>query len=124
MRTLNEHAFDQLAKSIGLPVFRTVLDTYYVTVPIHLKHLHIAVEQNDFPAMRREAHDLKGLWGTVGAEQVVALAIELDDACERQDRDAAALLLPQISEAARLAWSAIQARLEVQAAAAKVSAAA
>ena len=111
MRDLNEHVFDQLASSLGQPVFRAVLESYCLTLPTHLKHLSAAAAAQDCDAMGREAHDLKGVWGMVGAERVVDLAVRLHAACELQDAEGAASLVPEIVEASTLASGAIAQRL-------------
>jgi HPt (histidine-containing phosphotransfer) domain-containing protein len=109
---LNEGVFDQLARAVPTPAFHAVLESYAQGLPTHLRHLQAAADASDFPALAREAHDLKGFWGTVGADRLADLAVRLNFASETQDAFAIASLVPAIIDASAVAWNAIAVRLD------------
>ncbi len=76
------------------PVFRAVLECYARTVPTQVKQLEAAAAAGDFDALGREAHDLRGFCGNLGAERVVELTYRLATACKGQDASAVASLVP------------------------------
>lgn len=109
---LNETVFNRLARAVPAPAFRSVLASHALTLPTQLMHLQAAGDADDFSALSRQAHDLAGFWGTVGADRVTELARRLRVASEHEDSAEVSWLVPSIVTAVSAAWSAITERLD------------
>jgi two-component system, sensor histidine kinase and response regulator len=66
-------------------LFQTTLAAFMRHLRDMLAWLPGAIEASDWPALRREAHTLKGLGGTVAAPQLQRVARDLEQATIRQD---------------------------------------
>lgn len=61
--------------------------------------LHAAVAAGDPHAIERAAHALKGIAGTVGANEILSLAVQLEQIGRDQRTDGAAELLTELERA-------------------------
>lgn len=65
-------------------------------MPERLDELSTALRIGDVEPLRRHAHDLVGMAGHLGAEDLAALALALQDAARAGDLSAAGELVPRV----------------------------
>lgn len=61
--------------------------------------LHVAVAANDSRGIERSAHALKGIAGTVGANAILRLAVQLEQIGREQRTDGAGELVAELERA-------------------------
>ena len=78
---------------------RAVLEGFLGAARERLLRLEASAGEGDFLAMAREAHDLKGVSGNIGARRLQHLADRLEQAAKTSDAGQVAVLTPQIRRA-------------------------
>ena len=82
--------------------FREIVELYETTVKNRAAAVAAAARIRDLEEMRRNAHDLAGMCGQLGASRASAIARRIEGACAKgQDGDALALvpeLAPAVAE--------------------------
>ncbi len=109
---------DGLARMLPPDRMRKVVESYLDAATGRLERIKGLIGSEDFAALAREAHDLKGTSGNFGALRLQAMAEQLERACLACDDAEAPRLIREISHASELAWSQIRAWLNKTAAAA------
>ena len=61
--------------------------------------LEAALESGDMKAAKKAAHTIKGSAGNVGADEVAALALDIEKVILANDADGALILLPALQDA-------------------------
>ncbi len=78
MPTLNLDTFNNLKQSAGAEFVHELMDAFYIDFSEQMAHLHAALASNDAESFRRAAHSIKSNALTFGAEDLAALARELE----------------------------------------------
>ena len=99
---------DGLARMLPADRMRKVVESYLDAAGGRLEQIKGLIGSEDFAALAREAHDLKGTSGNFGALRLQALAEQLERACLACDDAEAPRLIREISHASELAWSLIR----------------
>jgi two-component system, sensor histidine kinase and response regulator len=104
---------DQLAAledALEPTAFRNLVETYVDGATARQDRLRALAQAGDLPGLAREAHDLKSTSGNFGAARVLALALQLEQACHSGDSQAALDLVKEIDRATPVAVAAIRGR--------------
>ncbi len=97
---LDDNIFEQLKSKVGSDLLRQMYEMTLADVRARLQHIANAAEHGDQPAVRHEAHTIKGSCGMLGALELQALAAateggspvdtsalaDFDSACKRLQR--------------------------------------
>jgi HPt (histidine-containing phosphotransfer) domain-containing protein len=78
---------DQIEDLRGIDggVFPRLVDMYVTKTPGRILLLRTHVEKNDFAAIAKEAHTIKGSSGSIGAARVANTCLRIEKACLAQD---------------------------------------
>jgi CheY-like chemotaxis protein len=112
---LDQAQLDGLARLLPAARFKTIVESYLSGAAERLERIHSRAADLDFIQLAREAHDLKGTAGNFGARKLQSLAEALEKAAKSHDPILVPVLVEQIDEASRAAWSEVQARLSAAA---------
>jgi len=110
MDKLDAETIDTLKEVLG-DEFGLLMETFLEDVPVKLKQLNEAVQQNDVEALERLAHTLKGSSGNIGAHALSSACATMVNACRQKDTEQAAGQLDSIIaefEAVRPALEALK----------------
>lgn len=78
MSVINMDTLNSLKETTGAEFVRELMDTFFEDSPKLISALKIALAAKDADAFRRAAHSIKSNAATFGAEQLSALARELE----------------------------------------------
>jgi len=104
----DDNPLSHLARRVPAERLRELIAAYVEDAGRRLARL-ADLDGGDLDAIRREAHDMAGSLGNVGAHRVVALGRELEAACRAGERDAADRLRHELDGAVREALAALAA---------------
>jgi CheY-like chemotaxis protein/HPt (histidine-containing phosphotransfer) domain-containing protein len=96
-----------VAVAIGPENMRILVDEYLGRARERQKRIRRMAADSDLAAVAREAHDLKSTSGNFGARRLQVLAEKLEAAAAAGNSAEVSVLLDQIDEASRIAWTAI-----------------
>ena len=105
---LDEAKLENFAKLMPPAKLKAVMDSYLVGARGRLLRIEELVGELDFPALAREAHDLKGVSGNFGAKRLQALAEQLERACQAGDDAEAPRLIGEIRRSSMTAWDQVE----------------
>ncbi|MBE7434525.1 MAG: Hpt domain-containing protein [Anaerolineales bacterium] len=78
MSVLNLNTFDNLKQSAGAEFVNELMDAFFKDFEEQVGHMRNAIHSNDADSFRRAAHSIKSNALTFGAEELAALARELE----------------------------------------------
>jgi CheY-like chemotaxis protein/HPt (histidine-containing phosphotransfer) domain-containing protein len=81
---------------VALPRFQRIVDDFIDKLADQMEQMQTACAAEDWDALSRLAHWLKGAGGTVGFDCLTAPAGELEQAADRHDRKTADLILTEL----------------------------
>jgi PAS domain S-box-containing protein len=110
---LDEAQMDGLLRLMPPARLRTVVDGYLGAAQARLRRIEACAGAHDLIELAREAHDLKGVSGNVGARRLQQLASELERAAKVGDATEAAALAEDVRRASIVAWDLVARRLAV-----------
>lgn len=98
-RIIDEN-IDNLAKATGLSIddAKEILEDYIKCLPDLLSGIDDAIINNDFNKLARVTHELKGSSGTFRITSVYDLAVKLEAAAKKQEKDECIRLFSQIKD--------------------------
>jgi len=99
----------QLADKISPQEMRELTDAYVADAKERVQRL-TELSKSDLDAVRREAHDLAGTLGNVGAHRVVDIARRLENACRNDKPNTVERLVPELEAAVQEALAALAAQ--------------
>jgi HPt (histidine-containing phosphotransfer) domain-containing protein len=108
---------DELTQVLPATVVRELSASFYDSVASCFAKLDAAAIENDWAAIKEQAHDLKGISGTFGAKRLQQLAAELEHMDYDQDSARVPALLDSAKQTYASAKIAIDNALAVSAAA-------
>jgi len=108
---LDDAQIDGLLQLMPPARLRVVLEGFLGAAQGRLQRLETTARQADFLALGREAHDLKGVCGNIGARRLQHLAERLEQAAKAADAGRVEALTPQIRRASITAWDLVRRRL-------------
>jgi len=108
---LDDAQIDGLLRLMPPARLRVVLEGFLGAAQERLQHLETTAREGDFIALAREAHDLKGVCGNIGARRLQRLGERLEQAAKIADASQVAALTPQIRRASITAWDLVGRRL-------------
>jgi CheY-like chemotaxis protein len=109
---LDAAMLDQLAAIMSRAEFRDLLDSWLETSARRIEQIIALSEQGNLAAVRREAHNLVGTAGGVGARQLATLARAIEGACRAEAPDQVRALLGGMPQTAATAADAMRSRLQ------------
>jgi HPt (histidine-containing phosphotransfer) domain-containing protein len=92
---------DELTQVLPATVVRELSASFYDSVASCFAKLDAAAIENDWAAIKEQAHDLKGISGTFGAKRLQQLAAEL----EHMDYDQDSARVPALLDAAKRTYA-------------------
>lgn len=113
---LDTAMLDQLAAIMSRAEFHDLLGSWLETSARRIEAVIAFGEQGNLAAVRREAHNLVGTAGGVGARQVAALGRAIESACRAEAPDQVRALLGRMSQTAATAADAMRSRLQAMSA--------
>ena len=78
MNTINPTTFEELRQISGDEILDELIQAFLDEAPVMVSDLHAAFESGDVETFRRNAHSLKSNALTFGAEELAAVARELE----------------------------------------------
>jgi PAS domain S-box-containing protein len=105
---LDGASLDILAKTLPAAKLAGLVRLYLEHTEGTLGRIEACASQMDFPTLAREAHDLAGAAGNVGARRVTEIARALESACATPDAGTAAALVSELRQAATDAAGALR----------------
>jgi len=105
---LQPDRLDNLARLMPATKLKAVVDSYLAGARGRLLRIEALIGELDFPALGREAHDLKGVSGNFGALRLQALAEQLERACQACDDAEAPRLIGEIRKSSMTAWDLVE----------------
>jgi HPt (histidine-containing phosphotransfer) domain-containing protein len=99
---------DELTQVLPATVVRELSASFYESVASCFAKLDAAAIENDWTAIKEQAHDLKGISGTFGAKRLQQLAGEL----EHMDFDQESARVPALLEAAKRTYANAKAAID------------
>ncbi len=108
---VDEPYLDDLQRVIPPPRFAALIQAYIDGAARALERLAALSESGDVAGVRREAHDLVGTAGNLGAKRLQALGMRLRAACAADDRAQMMHLVHEIRQASPEASSRLRSRL-------------
>ena len=99
-----------LTQSLAPAQLREIAGAFIADTEQRLTQLRAHLEQHNLAALGKEAHNLAGTSGNVGAAHLAALAQELKTACLAEDVWGAAALVDRIAAAVAVAIAALRQR--------------
>lgn len=99
-----------LAGSLPDNELRSIVTSFLNDAKARQVRISALAQQGDLPALAREAHDLAGTAGNVGASRLAELARELQQRCKSNDLDGVVALTAAIAEAADTAAALLRSR--------------
>jgi HPt (histidine-containing phosphotransfer) domain-containing protein len=94
-----EDALGALREHLAPEAFREMVALYETTVKDRAAALADAADRHDVDALRRNAHDLAGMCGQLGASHATALARRIEGACAAGEPDRALALAAELRPA-------------------------
>ncbi len=77
---------------------RTVLQAFFKDLPLQISQLNSAAETQDYKALAKAAHKLRGAAGNIGAEKLHELLGELEDASKKEDSKTVAQFMEHLDK--------------------------
>jgi HPt (histidine-containing phosphotransfer) domain-containing protein len=97
--TVGEDTLAPLRAHLDPKAFREIVDLYETTVKDRAVALAAAARIRDLEQVRRNAHDLAGMCGQLGASRASAIARRIEDACSKGKGGDALSLVPELAPA-------------------------
>jgi two-component system sensor histidine kinase/response regulator len=108
---LDDAQIDGLLRLMPPARLRAVLEGFLGAAQERLQRLETSAREGDFLSLAREAHDLKGVCGNIGARRLQQLGERLEQAAKAADADQVGALTPRIRRASITAWDLVARRL-------------
>jgi HPt (histidine-containing phosphotransfer) domain-containing protein len=86
---------------------RIILDESLQEIPRHIELVQELCKGDDFKAIRREAHTLKGLAANISTSALRDAAMRVEDAAKNNDMESVLKFLPELEKQALMAQEAI-----------------
>jgi HPt (histidine-containing phosphotransfer) domain-containing protein len=99
---------DELTRVLPATVVRELSASFYESVASCFAKLDAAAIDNDWTAIKEQAHDLKGISGTFGAKRLQQLSAEL----EHMDYDQDSARVPALLEAAKRTYASAKTAID------------
>jgi HPt (histidine-containing phosphotransfer) domain-containing protein len=99
LQDMGEDTLTPLRAHLDPKAFREIIELYQDTVRKTAEALAAGARDGDLAAVRRNAHDLAGLCGQVGAGRANELARRIEAACLENDERGALTLVPDLKPA-------------------------
>jgi CheY-like chemotaxis protein len=110
---LDEAQMDGLMRLMPPARLRVIIDGYLGAAQARLQRIEASALAGDLTELAREAHDLKGVSGNVGARRLQQLAGELEQAAKAGDTGGAGALAEAVRRASIVAWDLVARRVAV-----------
>ena len=104
---LDESQLDGLTRLMPTARLRTIIEGFLLTGQSRLQRIEGCAAASDMVGLAREAHDLKGLCGNVGARRLQQLCDRLEQAAKASDQPGAVSLTAEVRRASITAWDLI-----------------
>lgn len=95
-------------------LYLSILEKYYQNNLNFIQEISVLITANDSESIKRQFHTLKGLSGSIGADEIQQLAMELEQLVESAQLDKLQSLLPSLDEKMKVLFEEIHSKLIVK----------